>query len=244
MHGMKSERSEFVRSMRYCSNAQHTSSTSVATMAMRPKMIHDNISMREMKIVKKIMRRNNPKKPSAHIVMDRPKIAPAMIVMYSPAGSNDLSMRSCIFCASFSTACAAVTKPLVALLTETELMDASADAVFIVVWIVFASVTRAVVCLTSAAVKAEVLSMRTGPSAKTRKDPQAMTITNMNIAIRLIFTSRFVNLRGLYALLQHLQHVAPNSLDKMYTTSMRIMMTIRTNPMAIPGMPCPMRDIM
>ena len=74
------------------------------------------------------------------------------------------------------------------------------------------------------------------------KHPAAVSATKTRITTLLITRSLLVNLRGLYAPLQHLQHSAPQMVLATYTMIMRIITTTRMIAMAKPGKPWPRSD--
>mmetsp|Transcript_0 Transcript_0/g.3 ORF Transcript_0/g.3 Transcript_0/m.3 type:complete len:226 (-) Transcript_0:154-831(-) len=222
--------------------AQHRSSTSVVTIATMPHTIHASTMPRDSTTMNRMSRRHHPMKAAAKTTNESANIAPAAATIKEPAASSCASIWSCAFSMASSTVSSASSISSMVPATSPRAMDSSVAAVLMASAMARPLSTRSSTVSTMACVRSETPSSSAGPSEKIMKHPAAVSATKTRITTLLITRSFLVNLRGLYAPLQHLQHSAPQMVLAMYTRIMRIITTMRMIAMAKPGMAWPTSD--
>mmetsp|Transcript_9150 Transcript_9150/g.22543 ORF Transcript_9150/g.22543 Transcript_9150/m.22543 type:complete len:238 (-) Transcript_9150:895-1608(-) len=195
--------------------------------------------------MRRMSRRSQPIKPAPNTMKLTPNMTPAPMREYPPPMSIASSMSFCAFCttsftftaASFMFSVLFVTLPpvfSVGSLAATERVSA----------ILRTLAVRSATVLVKPLVRSLVLS-RSGPvSAKTMKQPMAVKTQKPNMTNLLMSRSRLLKLRGLYAPLQHLHSVAPQTLLTTYTKPMSTIATSRIMAIAMPGRPWPRSEPM
>merc|ERR1719453_1816449 len=204
--------------------AQHRSSTSTVTMLTTPHTSHARIMSRESRTMKKIKRRQYPMKEAAAGKKATPNITPAAAAMMVPARVRYSSRSSCAFWMASSTVAAASSSADVVeeMPVIIDIMGSS-EASVIASLMSETSSARSEMVSAMAWVRSLAPETRLGASAKMMNAPTAVTTTNAMITILFWKRSFFVNARGLYAPLQNLHAIAPQTEVTRYTMSMRIM---------------------
>ena len=215
---------------------------SVVTIETMPHTIHANTMPRDSKTMNRTSSRHHPMNAAANTTNESANIAPAAATIKAPAASSCVSIWSCALLMASSTVSSASSIDAMVVATSPRAIESSVAARLMAPEMARPSSTRSSAVSTMACVRSDTPSSSGGPSAKMMKHPAAVSATKTRITTLLITRSLLVNLRGLYAPLQHLQHSAPQMVLATYTMIMRIITTTRMIAMAKPGKAWPRSD--
>mmetsp|Transcript_12041 Transcript_12041/g.44759 ORF Transcript_12041/g.44759 Transcript_12041/m.44759 type:complete len:214 (-) Transcript_12041:1256-1897(-) len=211
-------------------------------MEMTPHTIHARTIPRDRMTMNRMRMRHHPMNAAANTRNVTANKPPAPARINPPAASSCSSIWSCALLITSSTVSIASSMESSVPSMESKPMESSTDAALNAALMLEPSSTRSSTVSTIACVKSLTLSRSLGASEKIIKHPAAVIATNTRIITLLITRSFFVNLRGLYAPLQHLQHRAPQIVLAMYTTSINTISTRRMMAIAKPGTAWPIRE--